>query len=302
MTINFTFHYIFYLLLLIATNDLPTHAQTSPTKSNSFDFAKMDRVVHDLTLHNGMIVKDEEKRKDKLEQLKPTDSAKSYNIIKKNKRVTKTKPQDGNYEKKRVIDLTQGKVNRLKRQLTTHQAKGKTVFVKKEVVTKIDRLQKNHIVNVNVADTGLVALAIADQQLSDEKSSEVSVENDQDTTDNTLATFAVGSENTSANHLYRITKDGNYQYQDGKKMIGINKNDEWFQKGYKPITERTFFYEIADQPHIDLKVDNVGSFTSLSVEDQITLIKKSIKRSADYVELNELSRSKSSIFGQKEKN
>jgi len=274
------------------------------TDSKSVEIDDISDIMLPLITNQNRFSKKEMKKPRSKDERQSENENSSNDFIKTNQRLTREKPKDGIYEKVQLIDLTQRKVNRLKRQLTTHQAKGKTVYVKKEVVTKINRLQHEEIVNVNVADTAVLSLAVAENKLKDERSSEASDKKDGDgsTSDSSLATFAVGSQNTSANHLYRITKDGNYQYQDGKEIVGSEKSDEWFEDGYKPITETTFYYDIAEQPHIDLKQENVGSFTSMSVEEQVKLIKESIEKSSDYIELDELEQSKKSVLGKNKEN
>lgn len=275
------------------------HGQSQDTDKKSVQVDNMSEVIHQLTTHQDHTEQQSHKEQNRKEKKK---QKLQNNIIKTNKRLTRNKPKDGNYEEVRLIDLTQQKVNRVKRQLTTHQEKSQTVYVKKEVITKINRLQQEGIVNVDVADSGLVSLAIAEQELSNETKSNPSLANNEDSSTNTLATFTIGAQNSSANHLYRITKDGKYQYQDGKEIVGGKKYKEWFKNGYKPITETTFYYEIAQLPHIDLEQENVNSFTSMSIEEQVALIKESIQRSSDYVELDKLASSKTSVLGSKENN
>ncbi len=286
-----------HVFLLICVHGV--QAQNHDADTKSVEINNMSDVMLQLTTHQDRISKEEMKEHRSEEQRQSVKDETGNDIIQTNKRVSRKKPQDGNYEKVQLIDLTQRKVNRLRRRLTTKQAKGKTVYVKKEVVTKINRLSQEGLANVNVADTGIVSLAVDENRLKDEG---VAVKNEGDTTDNTLATFAVGSQNTSANHLYRITRDGNYQYKDGKDIVGSAKFKEWFKNGYKPITETTFYYEIAEQPHIDLKEKNVSSFTSMSIEEQVKLIEENIKKSSDYIELDELTRSKTSVLGIDEPN
>ncbi len=287
---------ISFALFLIVSCPFTSYAQSNKN-TQSVKLEQITRSVRQLTTHQDLVYK---KKKPDNKQKQNEKEKTHANVIETNQRLTREKPQDGNnYEKVQLIDLTQRKVSRLKRQLTTHQAKGKTVYIKKEVVTKINRLQQESIAKVNVADTGVVSLAVAEDEL---KNDDVKVKKDGDTTDNTLATFAVASQNTSANHLYRITKDGDYQYQDGKDIVGSAKFSEWFKKGYKPITERTFYYEIAEQPHINLKQKNVSSFTSMSIAEQVVLIKKSIAKSSEYVDLDELTRSKTGVLGTEKSN
>ncbi len=289
---------ISFALFLIVSCPFTSYAQSNKN-TQSVKLEKITRSVRQLTAHQDLIRKKKTKKRGINNENQNEKEKKPYNIIETNQRLTREKPQDGNYEKLQLIDLTNRKVNRLKRKLTTNQEEGKTVYVKKEVITKINRLQQESIANVNIADSGVVSLAVAEDKLKDD---EVTVKKDGDTTDNTLATFAVASQNTSANHLYRITKDGDYQYQDGKDIVGSAKFSEWFKKGYKPITERTFYYEIAEQPHINLKQKNVSSFTSMSIAEQVVLIKKSIAKSSEYVDLDELTRSKTGVLGTEKSN
>jgi len=71
---------------------------------------------------------------------------------------------------------------------------------------------------------------------------------------------------------YRITSSGDYQYYDGRKIVGSNKLKESFEDEYKPLAELVFFYEIRDR---GLLKKDIGprKFMSMDISEQRKLIK-----------------------------
>ncbi len=206
----------------------------------------------------------------------------SDDLIEKNERLTREKPKDQAYRKIELVDIQKNQLKSLKRQMATHRTNGKTVYVKEEVVEKLEQLTEEGITNVNLADSGIVSLSVAEKAL--ERDKPIS----RNSSANTLATFMVEKDG-KGNKIYRITKDGKYEYKDDKKIVGGDKYHKIFKDGFKPITPKTFYYELSNQSHIDLTDDQIQTFLSLPVDKQVEMIKKGIKKSSDYVQLDELS-------------
>lgn len=243
--------------------------------------------VRDLSTHQGKSFHlrnqdDEELHKKEKITLEPRS------VVEISTRFSESKPEKGEYRQIRIIDLQGENSTDVNRKLTTHQMKGKIVYVKKEEIDSIDQLGQENITGLQLSDSSMVVMAPPDKTVvpADAQPDERSVPKLKNSSSKALTSFIVHNDGKPSK-LYKITEKGEYLYYDGEKIVGGQKYERAFPGGFKPITPITFYYQVSGAGNLYLESrKGLSEFLSMTVEEQARFIEERVRETPTYIEID----------------
>jgi len=176
-------------------------------------------------------------------------------------------PEDGNYQTFEVIDMNAYERGELMAKLASHQAKGDLFYEQLETTDTLARQKVAMSMPGEISPPQPTDMETFTQVAT--LIGEVDAAGEAAITE--TGEIAMAEENVAIEHIYRITEEGEYEYYDGRPIVGGRKYRVEFKDGYKPITEITFYYQVGEKTSLD-EVISLREFLLLPPDEQRQLI------------------------------
>lgn len=178
--------------------------------------------------------------------------------VKENVMLSNERPDANSSISFEVIDLSEKDNGEVMKELLTKQAEGKFYYRKVETEGSIDKTKLASAFDKLIEQMNMDS--VREEKWKKKKQSWF-----------TKDPMAKGKSEDKP-LKYRITSSGDYEYYDGRRIVGSKKLKKSFEDNYKPLAELVFFYELRDK---GLLKKDIGprKFTSMDINEQRQVIK-----------------------------